>query len=256
MKTEQRQSETINFIAPLVFSPLLSVRLDSLAGLYFLIPLTQGKFAIVDAKNYKWLNQHKWYAVKCKNTFYAVRNVGESSNQHRIYMHRQIMNVPKDKQTDHRNHTGLDNRETNLRICTRSQNQHNRKSQNSISKFKGVTWCKRDRKWKAQIKYNGKTIHLGNFINEIEAAKRYDEAAKKLFGEFANCNFISSIGNQLGSRPGKSSQANKISGDKKLRPVSAMLLRRCFWKLSEQSARLTGIEKLKSVKRSPLSKGL
>ena len=85
---------------------------------------------------------------------------------------------------------GLNNQKANLRICTRSQNKMNGKSyKNSSSKYKGIWWVKKNKKWRVRIRLNNKTIHLGYFKDETEAAKAYDSKAKELFGEFARLNF-------------------------------------------------------------------
>lgn len=151
------------------------------------IPLTHGKFAIVDDEDYEWLNQYKWCAVKIRNTYYAMR---AEKGEH-IAMHREILGLVKGdgKQTDHRNHNGLDNWRCNMRVCTHSQNQHNQRKQNGTSKYKGVSWYKRDKKWRVCIQINERRICIGYFDNEIDAAKAYDTKAKELFGEFAYCNF-------------------------------------------------------------------
>lgn len=60
---------------------------------------------------------------------------------------------------------------------------------NGTSKYLGVSWFKRDSNWRAWLKYNGKQIHLGYFDNDINAAKAYDQAARKYFGDFAKTNF-------------------------------------------------------------------
>jgi len=83
------------------------------------IPLTQGLFALVDGINYERLICYKWYALKSKNTYYAVRH----SKNHVIYMHREILQTSSNKQSDHRNHCGLDNRLDNLRICSCGENR-------------------------------------------------------------------------------------------------------------------------------------
>jgi len=154
-----------------------------------LIPLTQGKFAIVDPEDYDELSRYKWTAAKSPNTFYAVRSV----RRRQIRMHRLITDAPKGLVVDHRNHNGLDNRKQNLRLCTRPENARNQRPQtNRSSKYKGVCWHKNQKKWLARVYSNGVTYHLGSFKSEIAAAKAYDKKAKELFGEYACLNFPSS----------------------------------------------------------------
>jgi len=106
-------------------------------------------------------------------------------------MHREVLKVPDNMLVDHINHKGLDNRKANLREATHSENRYNRAkpSNPAQSKYKGVYWRKRNRKWQAQINFNKKRIYLGTFSDEIEAAKAYDRAARKYHGQFAYLNF-------------------------------------------------------------------
>ena len=150
------------------------------------IPLTQGKFAIVDAEDYDWLSQYKWYASKQGTSFYACRVKGSTT----VSMHREIMKAPKGLMCDHKNHNSLDNRKSNLRLCTRAQNQYNKcAKKNCLSRYKGVILRRDCRKWSARIGFNYKRIHLGHFFDEIKAALAYDNKAIELFGEFAYLNF-------------------------------------------------------------------
>jgi len=157
------------------------------------IKLTQGKYALVDDEDFEQLNKYKWYA--CANhvgDFYAIRNSKTvNGKRHAIAMHREILGLHYNdgKQGDHKNHNTLDNRHRNLRIATRNQNMHNSKSSVGTSKYKGVAWVQRDKKWGAYIRLNGKNKSLGYYTDEIKAAKAYDKAAKKLFSEFAFTNF-------------------------------------------------------------------
>ncbi len=150
------------------------------------IPLTQGKFAIVDAEDYYRLVKYRWSAGRNGNTFYACRRHGGTS----LMMHRVIMDAPKHLIVDHIDHNGLNNRKANLRLCTPTQNSCNMRSfVNAKSRYKGVSFRKRGKKWIASIQYNRKPYQLGTFENEIAAAKAYDEKAKELHGEFACLNF-------------------------------------------------------------------
>ncbi len=160
------------------------------------IKLTQGKIALVDNEDYEFLMQFKWYARfdKKGNYFYAVRSLKINGKQTTILMHRVIMGVIDSKiHIDHVNHNTLYNCKSNLRVATTSQNQANRRSQkNSTSKYKGISWHKRDNNWQVSIQKDKKTFHIGGFENEADAALAYNKKALELFGEFANLNKIAS----------------------------------------------------------------
>lgn len=97
---------------------------------------------------------------------------------------------PKDN-IDHINQIKTDNRWTNLRECTKSQNGANRpKQKNNSSGYKGVGWRKDTKKWRAYIKCNGQMMDLGCFIDKNDAAIAYNKKALKLFGEFAYLNEV------------------------------------------------------------------
>lgn len=156
-----------------------------------LIPLTQGHHAIVDDEDFEEVNQHKWCINKDRSrTIYAARPIKIKMKWILCYMHRQILKAKSGQYVDHRNHDGLDNRKSNIRICTNAQNNHNRKPQPGYSSpYKGASWDRSTRKWRARIRVQGKELHLGLFVNELDAALVYDAAARKHFGEFAYTNF-------------------------------------------------------------------
>ena len=155
------------------------------------ILLSQGKIAQVDDEDYEWLTQFKWCVVNQHGYWYVERKIRYGCNRMSQKMHSLIMQAPKGMQVDHINHNGLDNRRSNLRICTRAENQHNRLpiKRNQTSIFKGVTWNNTCHKWRARISINNTRILLGDFNSELEAAHAYDEAARKYYGEFAYTNF-------------------------------------------------------------------
>lgn len=155
------------------------------------ILLTQGKFALVDDADYEWLNQWRWYALKDGTTLYVRRHFLIGNKQRTVMMHRQILglNYKDGCHTDHRDGDGLNNQRVNIRVCTNHQNRFNQKiRKNTSSRFKGVHWDKSAKSWRCQIQHNRKRIYLGLFANEIKAAKAYDGAALKYFGEFARLN--------------------------------------------------------------------
>lgn len=157
------------------------------------ITLTQNKLAIVSDQDFARLNVHRWHACEGgKNgLFYARRKeLGKL-----VYMHHAIRPTPKGFQIDHRDGDGLNNRRKNLRIATSTQNKQakRRKPNGCSSRFRGVYWNTRKKKWLAQIykRIDGvsKRFYAGSFTSEIEAAHAYDTLAKKLFGRFASPNF-------------------------------------------------------------------
>lgn len=161
--------------------------------LFKAIVLTQGKFAIVDAEDYERLNKYKWHTMRDRCTWYAVRSVrvGGKQGLMRVFMHREIVKVAENRCVDHINHKGLDNRKANLRAATRSENCCNRRKTwaKTWSRYKGVSWRVRDKRWSATITINGSVKFLGVFGEEISAAKAYDAAAQKYHGRFAVLNF-------------------------------------------------------------------
>src|SRR5262249_32266767 len=146
------------------------------------------------------LSRHCWRTHKSGyGYFYAVRGRPKAERSPGdtwdIQMHRQILGTPRGKLTDHRNLDGLDNRRENLRVADASSNAANcgkyRRRNGTASKFKGVYWLGRKRRWPAVICRGRRDHRLGHFPPEVEAAMTYNAAAVKLFGEFARINDIS-----------------------------------------------------------------
>ena len=152
------------------------------------ISLGQNQFAIVDDNDYARLNLYQWFLSK---TGYAVGFVPGSDGRFQlVYMHRFILNAGPDQLVDHINGQPLDNRRQNLRLVTPQQNgQNKRLSPLSCTGLKGVGWHKRRHKYHARIQLQGIRYHLGFFDDAETAALAYDEAARRLFGAFARCNY-------------------------------------------------------------------
>ena len=152
------------------------------------IPLTRGLVALVDDEDYETLCRFKWHAHK---TGYALRKVKSPINGlwTRVSMHREILKMPfgDGRDVDHIDGNRRNNTRSNLRVCSRSENQQNRgANSNNTSGYKGVFWKEDHKKWGACINRNYKRKHLGYFSSAKEAHDAYCRAANELHGEFAN----------------------------------------------------------------------
>lgn len=151
------------------------------------ISLTQNQFTIIDFED-EWVRQYNWFSKfnVCTKSFYAMRSIRIDNKQTvTVSLHREILKPDFMFQVDHINHDTLDNRRSNLRFVTASQNQMNRvKRIDNTSGVTGVYWHKRDNIWLSNITVNDKTIHLGYFENFDDAITARKEAELKYFGEY------------------------------------------------------------------------
>ena len=147
-----------------------------------LVPLSQGKIAIVDAADVPFLQNHNWYFAGG----YAKTNMlQDDGKRHPVRMHRLLIQTPTNLHTDHVNGDRLDNRRQNLRVATASENLCNRGAQvNNTTGLKGVHFFKRTGRWQAHIKIQGKRIHLGYHSTPEEAHAAYAKASAAMHREF------------------------------------------------------------------------
>jgi hypothetical protein len=161
------------------------------------VQLTQGYIALVDDSDYELVIQSTWYALVAKRkdgsirAVYATRSVRTDSGFKTEYLHRFIAGVTDSKtDVDHEDHDGLNCQRFNLRVSTRTQNlQNQRLRPDNTSGFKGVSWRRHCKKYRAAIVVNGEVRFLGYFDEPEPAARAYDDAAIAAFGKYACLNF-------------------------------------------------------------------
>ena len=165
------------------------------------IPLWRGRkktdrviaaYTMVDDLDYIKLSPFTWRYEKHKGPYtgYAKRygRIGGQQGKFVVYNMARIILGLKDGcrlYVDHIDGDGLNNQRSNLRVCTNSQNQFNKRVQrNNTTGFRGVS--PGNRKFVATISAFGEVIHLGTFPTKREAADAYRAAAKKYHGEYSN----------------------------------------------------------------------
>ena len=158
------------------------------------ISLHNGMVALVDPWDYERLKDFYWKAVRARQVienWYAVRRVHVTRlKRPEVMMHRDVLPCPEGFEPDHINGNGLDNRQCNLRMATRSQNNASRRRPHSANNpYRGVYWKVDCQKWYALIGWQGRSNWLGYFPTPEDAAHAYDDAARKIHGEFAKLNF-------------------------------------------------------------------
>lgn len=151
------------------------------------VSLTKGYWAIIDAADVHLIDKWKWGALIGRRSVYAVRKAGLVDGKRKtVLMHRSILAAPRDMQIDHINSNGLDNRRSNLRLATHTENIRNSRMRvTNTSGYKGVHRHKKSGRWIAKIRAGGKQMTLGYYDTPQEAHAAYAIAAEKMHGEFA-----------------------------------------------------------------------
>jgi len=159
------------------------------------IPLTQGKVALVDDEDFEALSAYKWQTERRFDGSWCAVRVGRwDRGRHKVYMPRQIMCPPPGVVVIHVDGDYLNNRRSNLRLCTYSEIRQRASSELHSSRYKGVSRHKGSRAWQAAIMKERKCYHLGYFDDERQAAEAYNAAARDLYGEFAYQNVLDEQG--------------------------------------------------------------
>lgn len=148
------------------------------------VPLTKGYEAVIDAADATAVEGALWHVHVSGHTQYAGTMVA-GAKRSRAFLHRLLICADNGQVVDHIDGDGLNNRRSNLRIATQAENLRNcRKPSTNTSGVKGVHWCKRNKKWQAQIKDNGKSKYLGLFASLEDAGAAYAKASADIHGAF------------------------------------------------------------------------
>jgi len=154
-----------------------------------LVPLTKGRFSIIDATDADAVAAASWWLAKQR---YACGYALVDGAKRQVYLHRFIARMcgfGDAPDIDHRNHDGLDNRRANLRPATHAQNMWNgRTPRTNSSGYRGVSFHKGKRRWEAVTCVKGRSKLIGRFKTPKEAADAYDRVCVALRGEFAITN--------------------------------------------------------------------
>ena len=148
------------------------------------ITLHNGREFRIDESDLDLVNSYKWNVhIKKSGYKYVYRFEFLNGSYKMRHFHRELLNCPDKMFVDHQNGDTLDNRRSNLRICTNRQNQWNQKRVRGVVPFKGVTF--EFGKYRSRIRVNGKKINLGMFKSAQEAAEAYANASRLYFKEYS-----------------------------------------------------------------------
>lgn len=137
------------------------------------IQLNKGLKTMVDDEDFEALSRYKWFAQWNGTDYRAKRMSRHNGRRIQIQMYNQIMKPAKGFEVDHINRDTLDNRKSNLRIVTRSQNQKNKGIQkNNKTGMTGVYWVEKTKRWLVRMKIEGKNTYFGSFVDKQDAIER------------------------------------------------------------------------------------
>lgn len=164
--------------------------------LFIELPLTKGKVALISPEDLKLVDKYPWHARQNRRggKWYAYTTLPPQDRKttRSVSLHRFLMDAQPGTLVDHKDGDGLNCQRHNMRIANHTQNNAHRIGKPSWSKntYRGVKWHTRDKRWRACLSLNNKTLHLGSFATEEDAARAYNKGALEHFGEFAVLNEV------------------------------------------------------------------
>lgn len=156
-------------------------------------------WAVIDASDLPLVLPYRWHEARRYNTVYVETTAKEGGLRKNILMHRLLTAAPVGSHVDHQDGNGLNNRRSNIRVATSTENRRNEVALRlHTSPYRGASWSTRSKGWTARIGLgSGRHFHLGVYDTAIEAALAYDAAARKHFGQFASTNFTEDEASRL-----------------------------------------------------------
>jgi hypothetical protein len=154
------------------------------------VPLTRGKFALIDDADASRVLQHRWRVRQAPHTSYAITDIRNQRGElHTVSMHRFILEPEAGLVVDHLDDNGLNNTRANMRLCSQAENAARVRRPTSRSGYRGVNRQVLASTWVARICYRGQQIDLGSYPTAEQAARAYDAKARELHGDHARLNF-------------------------------------------------------------------
>jgi AP2 domain/HNH endonuclease len=146
---------------------------------------TDGTPFTIDEEDFEFVSSRAWYSNRSRRATYVI--TVDRPSKDRVSLHRLLLDAPEGRMVDHIDGNGLNNTRGNLRLCSAFENQHNTRLRlNNTSGYKGVDWHRRSGRWRARVRVNHKTHHLGLYDTPEQAAEVARAFREKVHGEFAN----------------------------------------------------------------------
>lgn len=159
------------------------------------VPVSPNLQAKVDSEDYERVMRHKWRAIsRTTKRLKVVTTISTKNGPRHLTLGKFLMDPKKGMFVFPRRYqNGLDFRKSNLIVCTKKELQRalpKKKGEDSSSKYKGVSYMTKDKRWRARIRVDGEIYSLGVFRTELAAAEAYNKASEKFFGDLGYKNLL------------------------------------------------------------------
>ena len=207
------------------------------------VQFVKGTVVLLSEQDFAMFKKYTWHIERARHTCYLRTRIGRRWPR----FHQLILRRGPGKVIDHIDGNGLNNARSNLRVCSRAQNQQGAARARKWSEYVGVSFHKARNKWTASIQFRGKKHYLGVYDSQRAAALAYDVKADQLYGRYAKKNFKNFVVKDL---------AKKWILSKRNRMFSALVIKRSNNEYREIVGRVISDAKVRAIKFEPYSKNL